>query len=125
MKLLLGIGADDDLSALDATVARAREAGDELTVAVYAGGATETGDEAVLPATDERVRTRLDELDFSTEIRQIRNDPGSHLVELAANGGYDRIVLSGGQRTPMGKISLGEIAEFVLLNARTSVTLIR
>ena len=110
MKLLLGIGADDDLSALDATVARAREAGDELTVATDADG---------------RVRSRLDELDFVAEVRQIQNDPGSRLVELAASGGYDRIVLPGGQRTPMGKISLGETAEFVLLNARTSVTLIR
>lgn len=110
MKLLLGIGADDDLSALDATVARAREAGDELTVATDADG---------------RVRSRLDELDFAAEVRRIQNDPGSRLVELAASEGYDRIVLPGGQRTPMGKISLGETAEFVLLNARTSVTLIR
>lgn len=119
MKLLLGIGSDDDLSALDATVARAREAGDELTVAAYADGSTGS------PATDRRVLSRLDDLDFSAEVRRIQNDPGSRLVELAASGGYDRIVLPGGQRTPMGKISLGETAEFVLLNARTSVTLIR
>lgn len=120
MKLLLGIGADDDLSALDATVARAREAGDDLTVAVY----TEAGDGDSL-STDGRVRSRLDELDFSAGVRQVQSNPGSRLVELAADGGYDRIVLSGGQRTPMGKISLGKTAEFVLLNARTSVTLIR
>lgn len=122
MKLLLGIGADDDLSALDATVARAREAGDDLTVAVYTEAEAGDGDSL---STDGRVRSRLDELDFSSEVRQVQNNPGSRLVELAADGGYDRIVLSGGQRTPMGKISLGKTAEFVLLNARTSVTLIR
>jgi nucleotide-binding universal stress UspA family protein len=120
MKLLLGIGADDDLSALDATVVRAREAGDELTVVTYAD---EGSTSAV--ATDRRVQSRLEELGFAAEVRQIQSDPGSRLVELAASGGYDRIVLPGGQRTPMGKISLGETVEFVLLNARTSVTLIR
>ncbi|MFB6298282.1 MAG: universal stress protein [Salinirussus sp.] len=123
MHVLLGVGAGDDLSALDATVARAREAGDDLTVAVYAPDDDDGG--GGLDAAGDRVRKRLDELAFEAAIRRIEGDPGGRLVELAADEGYDRIVLPGGKRSPLGKITLGEVAEFVLLNARTSVTLIR
>jgi len=74
---------------------------------------------------EHRVRERLDELGFEADVRQVTGHPGSQLVELAAGEGFDRIVIGGGQRSPLGKIELGELAEFVLLNADRSVTLVR
>jgi len=47
------------------------------------------------------------------------------LVEVAEREGFDRIVLGGGETSPLGKVKLGSIAEFVILNAGVSVTLIR
>ena len=122
MKLLVGVGAGDDAgAALEAVVSRAREAGDDLTVAVYAGGGDEEGVEAV----ETRVRSRLDDLGFEARVERVEGDPGSQLVELADTGDYDRLVIPGGTRSPMGKIRLSDAAEFVLLNARSSVTLLR
>jgi len=46
-------------------------------------------------------------------------------VTIANQESFDRIVLGSGERSPLGKIQLGSVAEFVLLNAQTSVTLVR
>jgi nucleotide-binding universal stress UspA family protein len=35
------------------------------------------------------------------------------------------VVIGGGEQSPMGKIRLGHIAEFVLLNSHVTVTLVR
>ncbi|RLM53329.1 universal stress protein [Halobellus sp. Atlit-31R] len=118
MRVLLGIdGADDSLEALRRTLERAAEAGDELTVAI-------TDDETVAEIEDE-VETTLEASDVDAEIRHVTGDPGSTLVDVAESEGYDRIVLSGGTTSPMGKIQLGATAEFVLLNSHVSVTLVR
>jgi nucleotide-binding universal stress UspA family protein len=122
MKLLLGVGAGDDAgAALEAVVSRAREADDDLTVAVYAGDGADRDVETV----ERRVRDHLDDLRFGARVEQVDGDPGSQLVELAETGDYDRLVIPGGTRSPMGKIRLSDAAEFVLLNARSSVTLLR
>ena len=122
MKVLLGIGgSDDSLQALSETVARAIEAGDDLTVAVVENPDAEASSERV----ERRVRERLADADVSASVRRLAGHPGSGLVDLADSEGFEQIVLGGGERSPMGKISLGSIAEFVLLNARVSVKLIR
>mgnify|MGYP000406165093 CR=1 FL=1 len=122
MNLLLGIGASDDAgAALEAVVGRAREAGDDLTVAVYAGD--DEGDDVA--AVERRVRDHLAELGFEARVERVEGDPGSQLIELADAGDYDRLVIPGGTRSPMGKVRLSDAAEFVLLNARSSVTLLR
>jgi len=122
MNVLLGIGASADaFDALEETVERAREAGDELTVAILATPAT-THD---ADDTEARVRSRLSEAGLDADIEHVEGDPGGGLVELADSGDFDRIVLGGGDRSPLGKITLGEVSEFVLLNAETSVTLVR
>ncbi|RCU46904.1 universal stress protein [Haloplanus salinus] len=122
MKLLLGIGGSDDSTrALERTVERVAETGDDLTVAILRNPATE-----VDPATiEERTQTVLDEADMAAPVRHLDGDPGSQLVDLAEREGFDRIVLGGGETSPMGKIKLGGIAEFVLLNSHVSVTLVR
>ena len=122
MKVLLGVGGSpDSLDALPRVVERAARVGDALTVAVV-----ENPDSDASPAAvEERVRRELATADVEADVRTVTGDPGSRLVEIAESEGFDVIALGGGQRTPMGKISVGAIAEFVVLNARTSVFLVR
>jgi len=120
MRLIVGVNETaQGLEALEEAVERAREANDELTVAVYSKG------EESLEDVESTVREHLDELGFDAEIRLIPEEPGSRLIELAELEEFDEIVLPGGTRSPLGKIQLDSTIEFVLLNARTSVKLIR
>jgi nucleotide-binding universal stress UspA family protein len=122
MHVLLGVGGSElSYRALDETIERAREAGDEVTVAVFDNEEMDTDG----PAIEDRVQQTLDDAEFEAEIRHITGDPGSRLVDIAESEGFDRIVLGSGERSTLGKIQLGSIAEFVLLNAQTPVTLIR
>jgi nucleotide-binding universal stress UspA family protein len=122
MRVLLGIGGSDDaLRALDATVARAVEAGDELTVAIVDNPASDRSPDEI----DGLVRERLAETTLDATVRRVAGHPGSRLVEIAEDEGFDQIVLGGGQTSPMGKLQVGSIAEFVLLNSHVTVTLVR
>jgi len=122
MNVLLGIGgSDDSIRALEKTVERARAAGDELTVAIVDNPESDRTPDGI----ETRVRDALDDADFSATVRHVSGDPGSELVDLAEREGFDQIALGGGQRSPMGKIQLGHIAEFVLLNSPVTVTLVR
>ena len=122
MKVLLGIGGtEDSVRALERTVRRARRAGDDLTVAVVENPGSDR-----TPAEVERlVRDLLSETDLAADVRVLEGHPGSRLVELAESEGYDQIALGGGERSPMGKINLGGVAEFVLLNSQVTVKLVR
>ena len=122
MKVLLGIGgSDDSLRALERAVERAAAAGDDLTVAVLDNPESA----AAVADVEARVRETLDATGVDAEVRRLEGDPGSRLVDVAEREGFDRIVLGGGETSPLGKIQLGSIAEFVVLNASVSVTLIR
>ncbi len=73
MKLLLGVGAGDDAgAALEAVVSRAREADDDLTVAVYAGDGADRDVETV----KRRVRDHLDDLRFGRVSSRSTATPG-------------------------------------------------
>ena len=122
MKVLLGVGgSEDSFHALGKAIRRAKEAGDDLTIAVV-----ENPDSEPNPAD---VRDRIDEAladaGVEADVRTLSGHPGSELLELAERESFDRIVLGGGETSPLGKVQLGSIAEFVLLNARTTVTLVR
>lgn len=123
MKVLLGIGgSDDSFRALERVVERAAEAGDDLTVAVLENPANEKSPDEIT----EMARDVIQSSDLGTvDVRQLAGDPGPALVDLAEREDFEQIVLGGGQRSPMGKIKIGSIAEFVLLNATTTVTLVR
>jgi len=122
MKVLLGIGgSDDSLAALQRTIERAVEAGDDLTIAVLDNPESERSPAKIEAA----VRDALATADLEAEVRRVTGDPGSELVALAERGEFDQLVLGGGTRSPMGKIRLGHIAEFVLLNSQVTVTLVR
>ncbi|WP_313693806.1 universal stress protein [Halorarum halobium] len=122
MKVLLGIGGSgDSLTALERTVERTREAGDDLTVAVVENPESD----ASLADVESRVRDLLGDADLDATVRRVEGDAGSRLVDIAESEGFDHIALGGGQTSPMGKINLGQIAQFVLLNSHVSVTLVR
>ena len=122
MKVLLGVGgSSDSLTALEATVERALAADDELTVAVVENPRSDIDPDEV----ERRVREELSTVAVEAEVRRVEGDGGSRLVEIAESEGFDQIALGGGQTSPMGKINIGSIAEFVLLNAPVSVHLIR
>ena len=122
MKVLLGIGgSEDSFDALDRTVERARTAGDDLTVAILDNPETD-----ITPADiEDRVRAVLDEQGIDATIRHVDGDPASELVHIGDSEGFDQIVLGGGTQSPMGKIRIGQIAEFVLLNSHVTVKLVR
>lgn len=122
MKVLLGIGgSDDSIRALEAVVARAAAVGDDLTIAIVENPRSPRSREEIA----ERAREELEGAGIDAPIRQVEGNPGSELVDIAEREAFDEITLGGGQTSPMGKINVGSIAEFVLLNARTTVRLIR
>lgn len=123
MDILLGVGGSElSYHALEETIERVQATGDDLTVAIFNN--EEISEETA--TIRQRVESTLQENDSEASIRVLDGDtPGSELVSLAENDSFDRIVLGGGERSTLGKIQLGSIVEFVLLNAQTPVTLIR
>ncbi|MGB9930920.1 universal stress protein [Haloarcula amylolytica] len=123
MKLLLGVGGSElSYQALTETLERVSETGDELTVVIFEN----EDSDADLETVQQRVQERIDESGLEPPLRHIDGtSPGSELVNIAESEEFDRIVLGGGGRSPLGKIQLGPVVEFVLLNAQTPVTLIR
>lgn len=122
MKVLLGIGgSEDSIAALRRTVNRAQGAGDELTVAIVDNPESDRSYEEI----EAEVRETLEEFDFEADVTHLGGDPGSEIVRYAEDEEFDQIVLGGGEQSPMGKIRLGPIAEFVLLNSHVTVTLVR
>lgn len=95
---------------------------DELTV-VLLPRPGEGGDEpAALP---DAVREVLSRYGHPAEIRRLSGSLPGALVEMAEAGGFDELVLGGGRRSPTGKMRLGRAAEFAVVNARTTVVLVR
>ena len=122
MKLLLGVGGSEDaFRAIERTVTEVARTGDDLTVAIVENDDADPDSAAI----EERVDAALTDANVSASIEHLSGHAGSQLVEFAESGTFDRIVLGGGQRSPMGKIQIGDIAEFVLLNSPITVTLIR
>jgi nucleotide-binding universal stress UspA family protein len=119
MHVLFGLGPDESaVGAFGTAVERVAETGDDFTVAVF-------GDPGARESLAAHAHERLAAAGVSAEVREVTSDPGSRIVELAESEGFDRIVLHGGERSPLGKIQIDSVTEFVLLNATTTVTLIR
>ncbi len=122
MNVLLGVeGSDESMKTLQATIDRTLEAGDSLTVVVFEEA------EAKRSPTEmhEEVTDRLEAADIEAEVRLLPGDPGSELVTLAEREEFEQLVIGGGKVSPMGKLRLGPITEFVLLNSPTTVKLVR
>ena len=122
MKVLLGLGGTvESTRALSETVERGRAMGDELVIAVLEKPDSPRSSEEM--ATE--AETVVSDAGLDAEIRRLAGDPGPALVDLAEREGFDQVVIGGGTETPMGKIRLGSITEFVLLNASMTVKLVR
>ncbi|MCU4926192.1 universal stress protein [Halobacteria archaeon AArc-dxtr1] len=122
MNVLLGIeGSDESEKTLRRTIDRTLEAGDDLTVAII----DKESDDRSVEETREHAKALLADAGIDAAVETLDGDPGSALVEYAERGEFDQLVLGGGTISPMGKIRLGPITEFVLLNTTTTVTLVR
>lgn len=120
MNVLVGVGSpNDSQAAIEQAIQRAAMVADELTIAILSPE-TATGE-----SLDETVAAILDEQDLTASTTNIEEQPGSGLVDLAEAEGFDEIILAGGETSPMGKIRIDNTIEFVLLNAHTTVTLVR
>jgi nucleotide-binding universal stress UspA family protein len=121
MHVLVGFtGTEQSRLALENTLERAVTAGDTVTVGAFAGGG-QTLDEVAQAA-----QSTLEKWDVETDLVRIDAEhPASRLVELAETGEYEQLVIGGGEESPMGKIELGTITEYVLLNAQVTVRLER
>ncbi|ELY61419.1 UspA domain-containing protein [Natronococcus amylolyticus DSM 10524] len=122
MNVLLGLaGSDESITALRRTIERTDNVGDELTVAVLEKADTDRSQEEMYRQAEKL----LSEANLDAEIERLEGDPGASLVNYAEQGEFDQLVIGGGTISPMGKIQLGSITEFVLLNAPTTVKLVR
>lgn len=118
MRVLVGVeGSQESETVLENALERAREAGDDLTVAVFAKDEGDRDIDAIAAA----VRDSVAGLDLEAEIRHLEGDPAGELVSLAEREGFDQLVIGGGRDTPMGKRYLGPVSEYVLLNADVTV----
>ncbi|QLK27521.1 universal stress protein [Natrinema zhouii] len=123
MNVLLGLGgSDESVKTLHQTIERTRDVGDELTIVVVDKPESKRSqDETYQLAVDRLEEVGLDDI----PVEKLEGDPGSALVNYAEQGEFDQLVIGGGTLSPMGKIQLGPITEFVLLNAPTTVKLVR
>jgi nucleotide-binding universal stress UspA family protein len=122
MKVLLGIdGSDESMKTLRKTIDRTREAGDDLTVLVVPKEAAKRSQDEMAAAA----RDLVSEAGLDVDVRVVTGDPGSTLVDIAERESFDQLAIGGGTESPMGKIRLGPITEFVLLNANVTVRLVR
>lgn len=120
MKVLLGIGGGDDgFRAFDHCIAQATEGQYDLTIGVIDNPETDADPTSLTT----EVEARLEETGITAPVRRITGDPGSELVRIAETEGFDAIAIGGGSYSPLGKITLGHIAEFVVLNAHVTVIL--
>ncbi|MFD1563478.1 universal stress protein [Haloarchaeobius amylolyticus] len=123
MNVLLGLGgSDESVKTLRRTIDRTQEVGDDLTVVIVDKPESKRSqDETYEMATENLEEAGLDDV----TVEKLEGDPGSALVDYAEQGEFDELVIGGGTLSPMGKIQLGPITEFVLLNAPTTVKLVR
>jgi nucleotide-binding universal stress UspA family protein len=129
MKLLVGIERSDRmLQILETAVKHTRtvgtdeneDDGTDLTVAVV-----EIENGPPIERLEQEVREHLSDLSSDAKVRSLSGHAGSQLVEIAEDEDFDRIVLDGGQTSPLGKIQIEDVAEFVLLNAPMTVIMVR
>lgn len=120
MKVLYGLWDDERPRAGLATAARrAAGVGDEFVVGVV-GNDGDPPEELIAYA-----RATLSDAGLAPAVRTLSGDPAGRLVAVAEREGFDRIVLGGGGRSPLGKVAVDPTVQAVLLSSPVSVTVIR
>ncbi|PSQ19835.1 universal stress protein [Halobacteriales archaeon QS_8_69_26] len=121
MRVLYGLwDADRPRRGLELAAERAAATGDDLVVAVLAPGDRSPGEGLVADA-----RETLTAAGLEPDVRALSGDPAGRLVALAEREGFDRIVLGGGGRSPMGKVEIDPVVQAVLMSSSVTVTVIR
>ncbi len=122
MKILLGIsGEEDEFIALSKLLTEETINWDSLTIAILDSDNNTTSTEELTTRVDEM----LEPTNRPITTKQLSGDPGSQLIEHAETHGFDTIAIGGGERSPLGKITLNQTAEFVVLNSTITVLLVR
>lgn len=122
MKILLGIsGEEDEFAALSKLLSEDTIHWDSLTVAILDSDNTALSPDTITNRIDEMLETT----DTSVTTTRLPGDPGSTLIEHAETQDFDAIAIGGGERSPLGKLTLNQTAEFVVLNSKITVLLVR
>lgn len=99
---------------------RARRASDRITVLVV--GAT-VGPAA--GALEEEANHLLLAWEGVSRLERLPGEAAREVLRVLGRDAWNELVLSGGTRTPAGKIRPGGLAEHLLLNAPVTLTLVR
>lgn len=110
----------EDVSTTDAEWA----AGDSFADAYDEEMAAQVRDADRIPSS---VETAVDELESSGvefAVHERSGNPAREILELAADLDSDAIVLGVGQRSPVGKVLFGSVAQAVVLDSDRPVTMV-
>ena len=77
-----------------------------------------------IPASVETAVDRLESTDIEFTVHERTGDPAEEILELAAELDSDVIVLGVDQRSPVGKVLFGSVAQAVVLNSDRPVTVV-
>ncbi|MCD6324466.1 MAG: universal stress protein [Desulfurococcales archaeon] len=118
-------GATSSLKALDIAVDYAKRYGSKITVLIVDDGSIRNLDE-VIDKVREKVRKAGILADVKTsKLDVFTNSTPSRVVQEAIDGAYDLIIISARGRSANPDINLGSVALSTVVNAPTSVLLIR
>jgi nucleotide-binding universal stress UspA family protein len=122
MRVLVGVnGSPDSIQALEKSVRRAAMFDENVTIAILDTPETDKSRGEI----KNEVRSVIENEDITANITHLEGNPGSRLVEYAESEDFDHLIIGGGETSPMGKIQISSLAEFVLLNSHVTVTLVR
>lgn len=122
MEVLVGVnGTNPSLEALEMTIQRAEKTDDRVIVVVLDDPSTELTEQELR----DRVESMSADTDVVTEIQVSDGDPGPELVSVAETKDVQQVVLGDRSRSPMGKIQIDRIVQYVLFNTQRTVKLVR
>jgi nucleotide-binding universal stress UspA family protein len=88
-------------------------------------GTERVGDRLGQPDTIELIQQRLTDDEISVEVREAEGDVADTILSVATELSPDAIVMAGKKRSPVGKAIFGSVTQAVILNASTSVTVVK
>ena len=76
-----------------------------------------------LPQTVEMVAEELEESGIETSVHSVTGEPASAILEIAEGFDVDALVLGARQRSPIGKVLFGSVAQAVILESERPITI--
>ncbi|GAB3669743.1 universal stress protein [Halopiger thermotolerans] len=81
-------------------------------------------EETEIPQPVAKAAADLSDRGYEVDVRREHGDPSAEIVRIAGEHDVDAIVISGRQRSPVGKALLGSVTQSVLLHADRPVIVI-